>query len=328
MDFRTPEELLGLRKKLPISPRLMGLLVMAFAFLLVIITMFYKIEYNERGVVLFLGKYIRTTTPGLHMKLPLGIETVTPVKVDKIFTEEFGFRTQQANTRTRFGAQNYFEESLMLTGDLNALDVTWIVQFKVKDPVKLLYSIKKPVASIRDISESVMRGLVGDYSLDEVLTTKREEISSIAKKRLQTILDDYNSGVYIEIVKLKNVKPPQPVQAAFNEVNEAKQEKERTINMALQAYNKVIPKARGQAAKMVLEAEAYAISRTNRAEGDANRFSAVLTEYRNAPEVTKTRLYLESLERIMTKPKEKFIMDSSQGALLPLLDFRNKESAS
>ena len=324
MDFRTPEELLGLRKKFPFKfkPGLVAIFAAVFFVLIVVSTMFYKINHNELGVVLFLGKYIRTSTPGLHVKLPLGIETVTPVKVKKIFKEEFGFRSLQAGVRTRYSAQSYSDESLMLTGDLNALDVTWIVQFRVKDPVKLLYQIRTPVATIRDISEVVMRRLVGDYSVDEVLTTKRAEINDLAEIELQKVLDSYESGIDIVTVKLQDVTPPAKVQAAFNEVNEAKQEKERTINQALQAYNKIIPKARGEAEKMVLEAEAYAVNRINRAKGDAHRFTAVLTEYRNAPKVTRTRLYLESLEQVMKRPKEKFIIDSSQKSLLPLLDFR------
>ena len=322
MDFRTPEELLGLTKKFRFRPGLIGLLAGIFFVIIIVSTMFYKINHNELGVVLFLGKYTRTTTPGLHMKLPLGIETVTPVKVKKIFKEEFGFRSVQPGIRTRYSAQNFRDESLMLTGDLNALDVTWIVQFRVKDPVQLLYKVRSPVATIRDISEAVMRRLVGDYSVDEVLTIKRAEINTLAEAELQEILDSYESGVDIVTVRLQDVTPPEKVQDAFNEVNEAKQEKERTINQALQSYNKIIPQARGQAEKMVFEAEAYSVERINRSKGDASRFLSVLEAYKQAPEVTRTRLYLETIERVMPKPKEKFIIDPAQKGMLSLLDFR------
>jgi membrane protease subunit HflK len=323
MDFRTPEELLGLRKKFPMKPGLISLLVIIFLVIITVATMFYSIGPDERGVVLFLGKHTRTTNPGLHMKLPLGIETVTPVKVERIFKEEFGFRTAQAGIRSQYSAKGYLEESLMLTGDLNALEVTWIVQFRVKDPAALLYNLRNPVGTIRDISEAVMRRLVGDYSVDEVLTTKRVEINTLAEEELQRILDSYDSGIHIVTVKLQDVTPPKKVQPAFNEVNEAKQEKEQMVNQALQRYNKIIPAAKGGAEKILFEAEAYSIERTNRAKGDAKRFEQLLAEYKSAPEITRTRLYLESMEKILVQPKEKFIMDSDQDRLLPLLDFRS-----
>jgi len=327
MEFNTPEELLGLKKKIPaFKPGMAGGIAVVLILLIAFVTMFYSIGPDERGVVLFLGKYVRTTDPGLHIKLPLGIETVTPVKVERIFKEEFGFRTAKAGVRTQYSQRNYLEESLMLTGDLNALEVAWIVQFKVKDPVHLLFNMRNPVATIRDISEAVMRRLVGDYSVDEVLTTKRAEVSELAEKEIQQILDSYESGVDIVTVKLQDVTPPSKVKDAFNEVNQAKQEKERMINQALQKYNNIIPKARGEAEKMILEAEGYAVNRVNRSKGDVARFSALVKEYRNAPEVTRTRIYLETMERLMKQPKEKFIVDSSQNSILPLMDFR-KEGA-
>lgn len=322
MDFSTPEDLLNLRKKIPFKASTIVIFVIAFFALLIGVTAFYTVGPDERGVVLFLGKYVRSTDPGLHMKLPLGIEKVTPVKVERIFKEEFGFRTTATGIRSQFAQANYLDESLMLTGDLNALVVTWIVQFRVLDPVKLLFELRNPVGTIRDISEAVMRRLVGDYSVDEVLTTKRAELNVEGARLLQQILDEYDSGIRIETVKLQDVTPPDKVQPAFNDVNNAKQEKERVINEALQSYNRVIPKARGSAEKMILEAEGYHIDRINRAEGDANRFLALLEEYRKAPDVTRRRLYLESLERVMSKPKEKYIIDPSHSGIIPLLDFR------
>lgn len=323
MDFRTPEELLGLRKRFPFKPGVLAALAAAFLALVTASTVFYSVGPDERAVVLFLGKYVRLTGPGLHMKLPWGVERAIPVKVERIFKEEFGFRTERAGIRTQFSGQNFLVESLMLTGDLNALEVTWIVQFRVLDPVKLLFGLRDPVSTIRVISEAVMRRLVGDYSVDEVLTTKREEINIQAEKHLQEILDSYGSGVHIETVKLQDVTPPDKVQPAFNDVNQAKQEKERVINESLQQYNKIIPQARGGAEKVEFEAQAYAIDRVNRAKGDAARFNSVLFEYKKSPDVTRRRLYLESIEKVMSRPKEKYIMDSSQGTV-PLLDFRKE----
>lgn len=325
MDFRTPEDLLGLSRKFPIKRNTIGLLILIFVAVMIVATVFYTIGPEERGVVLFLGKYARTTQPGLHVKLPMGIEKVIPVKVERIFKEEFGFRTTAAGVRTQYSAEQFLDESLMLTGDLNALVVTWIVQFKVHDPVYLLFKLRNPVQTIRDVSEAVMRRLVGDYSVDEVLTTKRAEISVEAKTLIQEILDSYESGIRIETVKLQDVTPPGKVQPAFNEVNQAKQEKERVINESLQHYNRIIPRAKGDAERMILEAQAYSVDRVNRAKGDADRFKAVLEEYRKAPDVTRRRLYIESLERVMSKPKEKFIIDSAQRGILPLLDFRKGE---
>jgi len=327
MEFRTPEDLLGLRKKFSIKP---GMIVFAIAILAVLIaisTMFYSVGPDERGVVLFLGKYVRTTAPGLHMKIPFGVEKAIPVKVERIFKEEFGFRTTRAGTRSQYSKANYLEESLMLTGDLNALVVTWIVQFKVQDPVKLLFKMRNPVGTTRDISEAVMRRLVGDYSVDEVLTTKRAEINTTAKELIQDILDSYDSGIRIVTVKLQDVTPPGRVQAAFNEVNQAKQEKEKVINEALQHYNKIIPRAKGRAEKMLLESQAYAIERVNKSKGDADRFEALLVEYKKAPDVTKRRMYLEAIETVMSQPKEKYIIDPNQRGVIPLLDFRKGDQS-
>ncbi|MBF0254833.1 MAG: FtsH protease activity modulator HflK [Candidatus Omnitrophica bacterium] len=327
MDFKTPEELLGMTKKWPIRPGMYGGLALGFVLILMVSTMFYSIGPEEQGVVLFLGKYTRTTEAGLHMKLPLGIETVIPVKVERIHKEEFGFRTAKAGVRTQYSSREYREESLMLTGDLNALQVSWIVQLKIKDPYKFLFNIRNSNSTVRDISEAVMRRLVGDYSVDEVLTTKRAEISSTAEEEIQQILDTYDSGIHIVTVKLQDVTPPAQVQAAFNEVNEAKQEKERTINQAEQKYNEIIPKARGEAEQALLQADGYAVTRINRAKGEAARFLALLEEYNAAKEVTRSRLYLETLAGVLAKPREKYVVDSSGADVLPLLDFRARKEA-
>ena len=284
----------------------------------------YSIGPDEVGVIQRFGKYIRLSPPGLHTKIPFGIEKVTPIKVEKIFKEEFGIRTTRAGVRTEYSSQAYPDESLMLTGDLNILDVRWIVQFKIKDPVQLLFAVRNPEYTIRAISEVVMRRLVGDHSVDEVLTTKREEIDHLAQEGMQKILDDYQTGVQIVTVKLLDVNPPEKVKPAFNEVNEAKQEKEKMINQAWEAYNKVIPKAKGEAEKTIREAEGYALDKINRAKGESERFLATLIEYKKSPKITEKRLYLETLTDVLPNAKEKYIIDPEQSSILPLLDIGKK----
>jgi modulator of FtsH protease HflK len=284
----------------------------------------YSIGPDEVGVIQRFGKYISLSSPGLHAKIPFGVDKVIPIKVEKVFKDEFGVRTIEPGVRTRYSSGNYQDESLMLTGDLNILDVRWIVQFKIKDPVKLLFSTRRPEDNIHDISEVVMRRFVGDYSVDEVLTTKREEIDDLAQQEIQRILDFYDVGVHIVTVKLQDVNPPEKVKPAFNEVNEAKQEKEKMINQAWEEYNKVIPKAKGTAEKTIREAEGYAMDKINRAKGESARFLATLEEYKKAPDITKQRLYLETLTQALPRAKEKYIIDSQQKSILPLLDINKK----
>jgi len=284
----------------------------------------YSIGPDEMGVRQRFGKYIGLSSPGLHAKLPFGIDRVTPIKVKKVFKEEFGFKSQ-AGARSRSYGTGGDDHSLMLTGDLNILDVRWIVQFKITDPVKLLFATRNPINNIRDISEVVMRRLVGDFSVDEVLTVKREEIDYLAQQELQEILNSYDVGIHIITVKLMDVNPAEPVKPAFNEVNEAKQEKEKMINQAWEKYNKAIPRARGEAEKVIHEAAGYAMDRINRAKGESERFLSVLTEYKKSPEVTRKRLYLEVMADVLPRVKEKYIIDASQTSILPLLDLGSKK---
>ena len=325
--FNKPEDLFkGLNLKIPQIrlnkgvPAIIAIVVAA----IILLTGIYSTGPDEVGIIRRFGKYVRTTMPGLHLKLPLNIEKLDNVKVKYIFKEEFGFRTTKAGVVTQYSPRAYFDESLMLTGDLNVLVVDWIVQFKVKDAVKLLFNIRNPQRTIRNISEAVMRQVVGDYTVSEVLTTRRIEVNQEVQEKLQEILDFYNSGIQIVTVKLQDVNPPDPVKPSFNEVNEAKQEKEKVINQAWEAYNKVIPKARGTAEKTIKEAEGYALNRVNRAKGDAANFIAVWEAYRGSKEVTKKRLYLEAMNEILQKAGNKFIIDPSQKGILPLLNL-NKE---
>ena len=328
-DFRTPEDLFkegtrkvgkagkDISKHLPV---IIGLLVI-MSFLKGLI---YQIGPNEVGVIQRFGEYKRTVEPGLHVKMPLGIEKVTPVKVRKNYTEEFGFRTLSPGVRTRYSKQKYLDESLMLTGDLNILDVRWIVQFRIADPVKLLFKARDPRMIVRDMSEVIMSRMCGDYRVDEMLTTKRNEINVTAQIELQKLLDRYETGIVLETVKLQDVNPPEKVKAAFNEVNEAKQERERMINEAWEAYNKVIPKAKGEALRTVSQAEGYALDKVNRSEGEANRFLETWQAYKKAPAITRKRLHIETMADVLPGVDKKFLMDPEQKGILPFMDL-NKE---
>ncbi len=292
--------------------------VVGIILIIILVSTLYSIGPEEVGVIKRWGRYTRTTEPGLHVKLPF-VESITKVKVKHIFKEEFGFRTLQAGVQTIYAPGGFEEENLMLTGDLNVAVVEWIVQYKIEDPIDYLFEVKEVEGTIRDISESVMRQIVGDRSVDEVLTVGRIEVGLEMQKKLQQVLDTYRTGIQITTVKLKDVNPPNAVKSSFNEVNVAKQDKETTINQAEQEYNKVIPRAKGEAEKTISEAEGYAVNRVNRAQGDASRFLAVWKEYNKARDVTRRRLYLETLEEVLPKIGTKYIIDSEQKGILPLL---------
>lgn len=328
MDWQsvpTPDEIIDVgRKKFMKFSKWIPVAIAVLLMLLGVRGLIYSIGPDEIGVIQRFGKFIGLSSPGLHAKIPFGVDNVIPIKVEKVFKEEYGFKTVEPGVRTKYSSGNYSDESLMLTGDLNILDVRWIIQFKIKDPVKLLFATRRPEDNIHDISEVVMRRFVGDYSVDEVLTNKREEIDDLAQQEIQRILDMYNVGVQIVTVKLLDVNPPEKVKPAFNEVNEAKQEKEKMINQAWEAYNKVVPKAKGTAEKTIREAEGYALDKINRAKGESERFLATLEEYKKAPDITKKRLYLETLMQVLPNAKEKYIIDSQQKSILPLLDINKK----
>ncbi len=322
----TPEELFkqGLPKIPPGLNKWLPVIVVIGAIAMAIMTSFYSVATDEVGVIRRFGKFTRITKPGLHWKMPLGIEKLDRVKVKRIFKEEFGFRTLQAGINTKYSNKSFDDESLMLTGDLNVLEVTWIVQFRVKDPVQLLFNIRNPRKTVRDVSESVMRQVIGDSTVSEALTTRRIEINQEVQERLQGILNSYKSGVQIETVKLQDVNPPEKVKRSFNEVNEAKQEREKVINQSWEAYNKVIPKAKGQAEKTIREAEGYAFARVQNAKGDAAKFTETWNAYRYAKNVTRRRLYLETLEKVIPNVGKIFIFDPETNGALPLLNLNGK----
>ena len=294
---------------------------------LIFSTSFYTVDTGWVGVVQRFGKYVRTTDPGPHFRYPFGIESVRKVSIENVHKEEFGFRTEQAGVRTRYSQSDFTDESLMLTGDLNSALVEWIVQYKVQDPVRYLFNVRNVHETLRDISESVMRQVVGDRSVDEVIVSSQEEIENEAQLLTQEVLDEFETGLRVITVKMQDVNPPQPVQPAFNEVNEARQEKERIINEALAAYNQVIPKAQGQSEQMIRQAEGYATNRVNRSQGDAENFLAVWREYNKAKDVTKRRLYLETMRQILPKLENVYVIDEQQKGLIPLLQFPGKEVA-
>ena len=279
---------------------------------------FYTIAVDEAGVVQRFGKYIRTSQPGLNFKLPAGIEKVTKVKVRRVDKQEFGFLSSQIDN-TRFSRENESNVALMLTGDLNVALVPWIVQYKIKDPYNYLFKVQDVKGLLTDMSEAAMRLVVGDRSINEVIS-KREEIADEARRVLQEELNLAKAGINVVTIEMKKTNVPGPVQSSFNEVNQAIQEKEKLIYQAKEAYNKAIPAARGEAERTVKEAEGYALDRVNRAKGDASRFTAIYQEYNKAQDVTKRRLYLESLKDFFPKLGQKYIVDSSQKNLLPLLN--------
>jgi membrane protease subunit HflK len=290
--------------------------------LILLWTVWFTVQPEETGVVQRFGKVVRTAGPGLHFKWPYGIETILTVPTARVLKEEFGFRTTATapGRRTQYTAnQAYKVESLMLTGDLNVIDVQWIIQYRIEDPIRFLFYVRDTPKTIRDMTESVMRRVVGNRLGSDVLTVGRVEVSSEAKVEIQKILTDYETGVRLVTVELQDVTPPDTVKPAFNEVNEARQDRERTINQAQEQANKEIPKARGVASQSISQAEGYAIERVNRANGEANRFNAILAEYKQAPEVTRRRLYLESIARFVAEMKGLYIVDSEQKALVPWL---------
>lgn len=287
---------------------------------------FYTVQPDEEAVSIRLGKYSETTGPGLHFKLPFGIDKIIKLQTKRIHQLEFGFRTRDTSAgRMRFSKNVYENESLMLTGDLNVAEVEWVVQYQIADPFKYLFKTSDPTRNMRDVAESIMRRVVGDRLVTEVLTTGRVEIASDAKGLMQVVLDKYNLGVRVVTVKLQDVNPPERVKPSFNEVNEAKQEQEQMINQAEKNYNKIIPEARGKAQKLISEAQGYASAVVNRAEGDAQKFLSILKEYKKSPAITQKRMYLETMEDIFTHVDAFTVVDPKIKGLLPIYQNLSKK---
>ncbi len=298
--------------------------IVLFIILIILLasTMF-QVRPEEVGVITRFGRYNRTEEPGLHIKIPI-LERLYKVAVERQQKEEFGFRTTELGVRSQYTKEGTLSESMMLTGDLNLADVEWVVQYRINDAYKYLFKVRDPINTMRDISEACMREIVGDRTVNEVLTVGRPEISTSVQQKMQELCNEYSLGIKIEQVVLQDVNPPDPVKDAFNAVNEAQQEKETLINQARSEYNKIIPKAKGQAEETIQKAEGYATERVNNALGEAARFNALYKEYIKAPEVTKQRIYLETMSSVIPKLGQKIITDEEGNNVLPLLQMQLK----
>ncbi len=313
------------RVKLPkLPPFTRGAVTIGIAAIVLVSAAFstlYQVQPEEVGVVLQFGRYVRTTQPGLQMKIPF-VEEVLKVPVQRQLKQEFGFRTVApgaSGIRSQYSDVGFSEEAVMLTGDLNVAVVEWIVQYRVNDPYLFLFKVRNLDDTFHDMTEAVMREVVGDRTVTEVLTIGRQEIETRVEERLQDLANQYEMGIAIDQVVLQDVNPPDPVKPSWDEVNQAQQQRDRMINEARAQYNRVIPRARGEAQQAVLQAEGYALDRVNRSQGDAVRFTAIYDEYRQAPEVTRQRLYLETMQRILPEVGRKLYIDKDTTGVIPLL---------
>src|SRR5213595_329051 len=312
---------------LPRPPmRLIGAVVVAAAFLIVLWTSYYTVAAESEGVVLRFGKFLKTVEPGLHFKLPFGIDEVTVLPTRRQLKLEFGFITP-GYTNPDQPAKDAEEERSMVTGDLNAALVEWVVQYRIDDPKQYLFDVRNPAQTLRDLSEAAMREVIGDRTVDEVITIGRQDIEVSALARMQELAKRYMLGVRVDQVQLKNVNPPAEVQASFNEVNKAQQDRENAINIANGDYNQAVPRARGEADQAIRGAEGYRFKRVNEAEGDVASFNAMLGQYVKAPEITRTRLYLETMGDVLPAVREKIIIDDTMRQLLPILPLSLKPEA-
>ena len=291
-------------------------------------TSFYTVPSDSVAVLQRFGRYLKEVPPGLHFKLPLGVDAATIVPVKRQLKQEFGFTTPGASDpyqSPRDGEKEIQLETQMVTGDLNAALVEWVVQYRISDPTKFLFKVREPSETLRYVSESVMREVVGDRTVDEVITIGRQEIESEALIKMQALSSKYEMGISIDQVQLKNINPPRPVQESFNEVNQAQQDKEKLINEARRDYNKVIPLAEGEKDQRIREADGYSLKRINEAEGDIARFNALFGEYTKAPEVTRRRIYIETLQEVMPNIRSKIIVDEQTRSILPLLNLDSQK---
>jgi membrane protease subunit HflK len=296
----------------------MGLVVLIAA--VGAMTSFYTVQPEGQAVVKRFGRVVKTQPPGLQFRLPFWIDRVYFVPTERVLKQEFGFRTMDSGGRSGYDKSRFRDESLMLTGDLNVIDVEWVVQYRVGDPDKYLHVARDPNRTIRDVSEAVMRRIVGSRVGSNVLTEGRVEIATSTRTEMQEILDHLDIGVRIVTVEMQDVTPPDRVKPAFNEVNEAEQERERLINEAERRRNQVIPLADGEAKQVIEEAQGYAAERVNRAEGDVSRFLAILEQFENAPETTRRRMYLETIDDVLPRMGKVYIVDKGQTGPIPILN--------
>ncbi|WP_299991441.1 FtsH protease activity modulator HflK [uncultured Pontibacter sp.] len=294
--------------------------------LILLLTSVKTVGPEEEGVVMYVGHYDRTVQPGLNFILPFGIEEMRKIPVQRQLKQEFGFRTLDSGRNTQYSDQSFNDESLMLTGDLNLANVEWVVQYRIVNSYNYLFKVRDAEKALRDMAESAMRKIVGDRTVNEVLTVGRQEVATSMEVLLQRMCDEYENGIRIDQVVLQDVNPPETVKPSFNAVNQAQQERETLINQAESEYNRIIPRARGEADETIQLAEAYALTRVNVATGEAARFNSLFEEYVKAPEVTKKRLYLETMERILPKIGDKVIVDERGNNVLPLLNLNQNKT--
>ncbi|MEZ5492903.1 MAG: FtsH protease activity modulator HflK [Gammaproteobacteria bacterium] len=317
-------KLLSLKQLTPgASPIRAAALFILIAVALAAWSAYYTVPSDSVGVVQRFGMYLKEVPPGLHFKLPFGVDNATIVPVERQLKQEFGFATPGARDPNQ-GARDDERETQMVTGDLNAALVEWVVQYRISDPVKFLFEVREPGETLRYVSESVMREVVGDRTVDEVITIGRQEIEVEALIKMQELSTKYVMGIRIDQVQLKNINPPKPVQESFNEVNQAQQSKEKLINEARREYNRVIPLAEGEKDQRIREADGYRLKRINEAEGDVARFNALFAEYRKAPEVTRRRIYIETMQNVLPKIQSKVLLDDAMQGLLPLLNLNGQ----
>ena len=300
----------------------LGKFIIGILVLIVLGTAIKTVGPEEEGVVIQLGQYDRTVQPGLSFIIPF-FESMYKIPVQRQLKQEFGFRTSDLNQPSEYAKTGYGDESMMLTGDLNLTDVEWVIQYRIVNSYNFLFRVRNAEKTLKDMSEAAMRKIVGDRTVNEVLTVGRQEIATSVEVLLQEMCDEYENGIRIDQVVLQDVNPPEPVKPSFNAVNEAQQERETLINQADAEYNRVIPRARGEATETIQLAEAYALNRVNRAKGEAERFNSIYEAYIKAPEVTKQRIYLETMERVLPKIGNKIITDEQGGNVLPLLNLNN-----
>ena len=307
----------------PSAVQIAAIVIGALLLIAVLMTFSYTVGAESEGVVLRFGKFFKTVEPGLHFKLPFGIDAVTVLPTRRQLKLEFGFSTPGYTNPLQVG-EDPEEEKSMVTGDLNAALVEWVVQYRIEDPRQYLFDVRNPEGTLRDLSEAAMREVIGDRTVDELITIGRQDIEIEALARMQELSKRYHLGIRVDQVQLKNVNPPSQVQASFNEVNKAQQDRENAINIANGEYNKAVPKAKGQADQTIRGAEGYRFKRVNEAEGDVAAFSAVLQQYVKAREITRARLYLETMSEILPQMGQKIIVDESLRQLLPILPLSTK----
>jgi membrane protease subunit HflK len=321
MDFEMPN--VRRFRPPPVRGRIVVRVILGLIAIIFLFTTWFTIDPEEAGIVLRFGRFARQVPSGLHLKLPYPFEQVVKVPIERQLKEEFGFRTAEAGVRTTYSDEDLSAESLMLTGDLNVAVVEWTAQFRVRDPYKYLFKVRNVRKTFRDMNETVMREVIGDRSVNEILTVGRQEIAAEVELKLQALCDQYENGIKVEQIVLQDVNPPETVKPSFNEVNQAQQEREKLINQARADYNQIIPRAKGQALQTIEQAQGFATDRVNRARGDAELFSQVHAAYSRAPEVTRRRMYLETMAEIYPKVSRKIVLDENLKGILPLLPLQN-----